>query len=72
MGVGGAGIYKWDNGDVYNGECKDGNFNGKGTVNIGERYYYARRMGARADSVAGVVGELPASAPLRREADVEW
>ena len=32
MGV--AGVYKWDNGDVYEGECEDYRFNGKGVVEV--------------------------------------
>ena len=33
VGVGGAGVYKAENG-VYYGECRDGKFNGKGVADV--------------------------------------
>ena len=32
VGVGGAGVYKFANGNVYDGEYKDGEKNGQGDV----------------------------------------
>ena len=69
MGV--AGVYKWDNGDVYEGECEDYRFNGKGVVEVfllHRRGQWRRKRACasderggprqQADSAAGQAGRL--------------
>ena len=34
VGVGGAGVYKYANGDVYDGEWKDEKMNGRGAAGV--------------------------------------